>query len=221
MTLLAPFPYFGGKRSAPVAGVACPHASHELAVKPVLFGRVACRNSLSIVACFAFRLAPINVALVRIERCSLVRHAASAAQFLRCAVEMTELVFRIFRGRVPSKIFDTVVGWGRVGVMAGVMLRRRRRPDEGEQHQPLHLASHDPASHIEADGTIAIPPHIGVQFSRRPDPTSASVVPAFSLQRPNRAVAGGEIIREPWDWAQFTSHSRTIHTPTSAVKVAQ
>lgn len=223
MSLIAPFPYFGGKRSvveavwarlSPFGGIGLANAPHVGAIQGVFPLTVSRRYGDDIVTGFAFGLPAIRTPFVAIKFTQRLFRRASRATLCRSTSQVAKFVLHIFGDCIPSQVAKPVVCWIGIGKMAGLVLGCRRKSDKCQEDQSLNLASDDFAIQIKRDVQITIPTGIEFHAPRTAETARAPIIPPLSFEGPDRAIIASKVIGVAGNWVQFSIHSYQIRIPT-------
>jgi hypothetical protein len=228
MSLIAPFPYFGGKRSvtndvwarlrlAPSFGRVAIDPPHVCAVKDVLALLIPRRYCDEIMARLAFSFPSICASFVRVEFIKRLRYATQGAWLLVSSFKVTELVFHVFFCRIPPQVFEAIIARVSVGEMACVMARGWWLTDESEQYKAVDLACHDATINVERHIDVAIASRVQFHSSWCAETTSAPIIAALSFQAPDGAIASCKIAGESWDLSKIIFHSFALPIPIITV----
>lgn len=127
---------------------------------------------------------------------------------------MTIFVFGILRWRIPSEVFDIVIAWIGIGKMTSVDSAERRFPLKGKQYQAVDLAHNNPSAEIKRDCNIPLSTTMRAHQARWAKASRATIVAAFALEGPYRAIVADKIMRVAGNLSEFLCHSLSIPTST-------
>lgn len=226
MTLKAPFPYFGGKRS--VADLIWqrfgdvpnalfgPPPPHVFAIGDAFLFRVTRRDGSHTVAMLALSLRAIRRPAVAVKIRDWFALLAGSACLCDNAGTVPNFVDDVLTMGVPTQVLGTVVRLGRVGVVAGFHAVGPR-PDEGHKYQFMDALNDRLAINTKIDPVISRASFLNRKQARGAYLPSKSCCAPFALCGPNLAIGISKVVRECWD----AFHSNTLHKPTRSVKAGR
>lgn len=222
-----PFPWFGGKSSVAdrvwnallpaILRICRARPSHKVSIcQSFLFGIAGgCRNDYMTRLAFCFQFIRGSRVLVKIG--SVFLFSATRAFFCLSNWPVSEFIFHVFGGSIPSQIIESVIGFVLVWIMAA-MITLWAWANEGFKNYSMDLSCENMTIQIERDKQISGP--IGMQrhFAWLSDTSEASVIAPFSFQAPDCSVASSKIIRKSRYWLEYIFHAFILPKPTKKEK---